>query len=286
MAAYPEEVASMLDRSPKLASVVHRREHHTSGSPEVDPVTRLNTALDGRSRVARPPLLGLTLSAMVALAAACMPDAGGGQDRLSTGWPDWQRIEANEPPATWQIEEASFAFDAWEASVVVTELAASTDATTIQVDDGDGGVLDVRLARLPSGALEPSLEEGDAVRVQLIRRQGFEGVAQGLAVRDGEGRLLLLYDDGGYGPAFYEDGARGGVAVNRSLLGPSSGDEWESRDVTFELEGESLVLAEGESARLGDTGLAVSVVVSREWTGEPPTDIDLTPLAYLIFRAR
>ena len=137
MAAYTEEVASMSDRSPKLASVVHRREHNTSGSPEVDPVTRLNTALDGRSRVARPPLLGLTLSAMVALAAACMPDAGGGQDRLSTDWPDWQRIEANEPPATWQIEEASFAFDAWEASVVVTELAASTDATTIQVDDGE-----------------------------------------------------------------------------------------------------------------------------------------------------
>lgn len=67
---------------------------------------------------------------------------------------------------------------------------------------------------------------GDAVRLVLIRREGFEGVAQGLTVYDRAGGLLLLYDDGGYGAA----------------------------------------------------------VVSREWTGPPMTDVDLSPLAYLVFR--
>ena len=130
----------------------------------------------------------------------------------------------------------------------------------------------------------PTLVEGDAVRVTLIRQQGFEGVAQGLTVLDGAGRLLLLYDDGGYGAAYHDEGARGGLTVERTFRGISSGDEWESLDVTFRLDGDTVVLAEGESARLGDTGLVVTVVVSREWTGPPMTDIDLSPLAYLVFR--
>ena len=233
----------------------------------------------------RLPLLPLAVPALLVLSAACMPDAGRSQDRLSSDWPNWQRIAVNEPPVAWQIEEASFAFDAWEASAVLSELATDADVTTLRFEGGDGTLLDVRLVSLPSTPAAV-LAEGEVVQVQLISREGFEGVAQGLVVRDGEGRLLLLYDDGGYGPAFYEDAARGGVGVSRSLRGASSGDEWESPEVTFELGGQSVVLAEGESARLGDTGLAVSVVVSREWTGEPPTDIDLTPLAYLIYRTR
>jgi hypothetical protein len=35
---------------------------------------------------------------------------------------------------------------------------------------------------------------------------------------------------------------------------------------------------------LGETGLAISVIVSREWTGEMVIDADLSPLAYLISR--
>lgn len=224
--------------------------------------------------------------ALAILLTACVTESCRGQDRLSAGWPEWQWIEASEPPADWQVEEASFAFDAWEATTVVIGLSTTSDATTIRFDDGHGRGLDVRLPALPSGPLAPALAEGDTVRVNLIRRQGFEGVAQGLAVRDGAGRLLLLYDDGGYGPAFYEDGAREGVGVQRSLRGTGSGNDWESPEVTFQLRDESVILAEGESARLGETGLAVSVVVSREWTGEMVTDADLSPMAYLIFRVR
>lgn len=227
----------------------------------------------------------LLVFALAVLLTACIPEGGRGQDRLSTGWPQWQRIEASQPPTAWQVEEASFAFDAWEASAVVAALATTGDVTTMRFEDGDGGVLDVRMAALPSGPFAPALAEGDAVRVSLIRREGFEGVAQGLVVRDGAGDLLLLYDDGGYGAAFYADGARADVGVSRSLRGTSSGDDWESPDVTFQLQGESVVCAEGESARLGDV-LAVTVVVSREWTGEPVTDADLSPVAYLIFRLR
>ncbi len=169
---------------------------------------------------------------------------------------------------------------------MVTGLSTTNDATTVRFDDGDGGVLDIRLAAVPSGPLAPALTEGDTVRLTLIRRQGFEGVAQCLVVRDEDGRLRLLYDDGGYGPAFYEDGARDGVEIRRLLRGTGSGDDWESPDVTFRLEDESVVLSEGESARLGETGLAVALVVSREWTGEMVTDADLSPLAYVIFRTR
>lgn len=247
------------------------------------PASRASSAAPAHrvERTARPIVLALSV-----FLAACLPGGGQSQDRLSSDWPDWQRIMTSEPPAAWQVEEASFAFDAWEASVVLSELMTDSDATTVSFDGGDGSVLDVRLAAFPSGSPAPALSVGDRVQLQLIRRQGFEGVAQGLVVRGENGLLLLLYDDGGYGPAFYEDAGRGEIAVSRSMRGQGSGDEWEPRDVTFELEGESVVCAEGEVARLGDSGLAVSVVVSREWTGEPPTDIDLTPLAYLIYRVR
>ena len=246
-----------------------------------DPVTRLNAALEGRYRIERPT--GLCILSLAVLVTACRSGEGSSQDRLWADWPQWQRIEATQPPSAWQVEEASFAFDAWEASAVVTHLSATRDATTIRFDDGDGDVLEVRLAALPPERFQPALVEGDAVRFTLIRQQGFEGVAQGLAVFDGAGRLLLLYDDGGYGAAYHDEGARAGLTVERALRGLGSGDGWESLDVTFQLDGESVVLAEGQSARLGNTGLAVTVVVSREWTGQPVTDADLS-LAYLVFR--
>jgi hypothetical protein len=225
------------------------------------------------------------LCTIVFVACACGGEAS--QVSFSEDWPQWQRIESSEPPATWQVEEASPAFDAWEALVVVAEVATEGEATSIRFDDGHRGVLDVRMPALPSGQIAPDLAAGTAVRVTLTRAQGFEGVAHGLVVRSAPtGELLLLYDDGGYGPAFAEDGARAGVGISRALRGARTGDEWESRNVTFTLGGADVTLAEGESARLGDSGLAVSVVVSREWTGEPPTDVDLTPLAYMVFRAR
>ncbi len=248
----------------------------------MDPITRLNAALEGRYRIECPT--GLCLLSLAVVLSACGSE-GSGQDRLSANWPQWQRIEATQPPSAWQVEEASFAFDAWEASAIVTQLLVTPEATTLRFDDGNGDALEVRLAALPSERFVPTLVEGDAVRVTLIRQQGFEGVAQGLTVFDGAGRLLLLYDDGGYGAAYHDESARAGLAVERTLRGVGSGDEWESLDVTFHLDGESVVLAEGQSDRLGDTGVVVTVVVSREWTGQPMTYVDLSPLAYLVFRA-
>jgi hypothetical protein len=227
----------------------------------------------------------LTL-ALTVVVSACGPEGGLGQNRLSTGWPQWQRIVVAEPPAAWRVEEASVTFDAWEASAVVTERSTTDVATTIRFDDGEGGVVDIRLAALPPGGPEPALAVGDDVRVSLIRQQGFEGIAQGLVVRDRDDGLLLLYDDGGYGSAFHADDARGGVGVRRALSGTGSGDDWVSHDVTFELDGETVICREGEAVILGASGLAVAVVISREWTGEPVTDVDLSPLAYLIFRVR
>ncbi len=230
--------------------------------------------------------LSLPVAVCIVVTAGCSSGGDFGRDRLSSDWPRWQLIEVDAPPEAWRVEEASVVFDAWETTAVVTELSIQTGATEISFQDADGNALDVRLAPLRPGRLELSLARGDAVRVQLIHHQGFEGVSRGLAVRNGEGRLLLLYDDGGYGPAFYEDGAREGISVTRSLRGSDTGNAWEPRPVTFELAGEAVTLEEGETSRLGGWGLAVSVVVSREWTGSPPTDVDLTPLAYLIYRVR
>ena len=229
--------------------------------------------------------LGPIVVASVTVSTACLTDGDLDGDRLSSDWPDWQRIEATELPEAWQLEEASVAFDAWEAAVVITELSTDSDATTIGFEDADGNAVQVRIAQVPTRP-QPDVAVGEPVRVQLIHRQGFEGIARGLAVRDDDGGVLLLYDDGGYGPAFYEDGARAGVSVTRSLRGPDSGNSWESPDVTFGLAGESVTVEEGETVRLGESGLGVSVVVSREWTGSPPTDVDITPLAYLIYRGR
>ena len=220
---------------------------------------------------------------LACLAVFLMAGCRGGAD-TSTEWPEWQRIEAVAPPSAWRVEEASAAFDAWEASAFVAELTFAPDATTIRFADDGGREVEVRLTALPVERFPPAMVEGDAVRVVLIRRQGFEGVAQGLAVYDQADRLLLLYDDGGYGAAFYEADARGGLTVERDLSGADRREGWMSRDVTFEVEGQSLVLAEGRTAPLGNTGLAVTVVVSREWTGPPMTDADLSPLAYVVFR--
>ena len=231
------------------------------------------------NRAAGPCILSLAM-----VLTGCRGGEDFGRDSTSAAWPEWQRIEAGQPPPAWQVEEVSLAFDAWEASAVVTQLSFTQNATTIRFDSGDGDSLDVRLAALPFERFVPSMIEGDTVRVVLIRREGFEGVAQGLTVFDRAGRLLLLYDDGGYGAAYYDEGARAGLGVERALRGIGSREEWEARVVTFGLGSDSVVLAEGRSARLGDAGLVVKVVVSREWTGPPMTDVDLSPLAYLAFR--
>lgn len=241
-----------------------------------------SSALEGRYRIGRAT--GLCILSLAVVLIGCGGGARGGRDSTLATWPEWQRIEATHPPSAWQIEEASPAFDAWEASVVVTQLSFSRDATTIRFDSADGDSLEVRLAALPVERFEPSMVEGDTVQVALIRREGFEGVAQGLTVFDRAGRLLFLYDDGGYGAAYYDEGARAGLTVERALRGIGSSDEWQSLEVMFQLGGDSILLAEGRSGRLDDTGLVVTVVVSREWTGPPMTDIDLSPLAYLVFR--
>lgn len=222
--------------------------------------------------------------ALLVLLPAFLSGCGGGVDDLSA-WPQWQRLESNLLPSAWRVEEASVAFDAWEALVVVTHLATSDEATVIRFDDGAGDTLAVRMPAMPSRLPAPELTAGDTVRLTLNHRQGFEGVAQGLTILDQAGRLLLLYDDGGYGPAFYDDAARAGLSVERTPARRGAADSWAIHEVKFQLDGHDVVLREGESGRLGESGLVVTVVVAREWTGPPMTDVDLTPLAYVLYRA-
>jgi len=217
--------------------------------------------------------------------AACGPDGGLGQDRLTSQWPTWQLIATTELPGAWRVEEASPAFDAWEATVVVRAIEA-TSTTLFTLVGLDGARLDVRTAPLPDGSPTLSVAVGDSVVARVVERQGFEGVARVLALLTSDYDLLFLYDDGGYGPGVESTEARFGVEVARELMGSGTGDSWERRDVTFVLGPDSVVLTEGASGRIGRSGLAASVVMSREWTGEPPTDIDLTPLAYMLFRTR
>ena len=220
-----------------------------------------------------------------AMVTGCSGGANNVGAEISSTWPEWQRVEASEPPLAWRVEEASPAFDAWEALAVVSELTAHDDVTLIRFEDGVGDSLEVRLAAIPSAPAVPTLSAGDTVRVTLIRREGFEGVAQGVTVYDQADRLLLLYDDGGYGAAFYDDGARAGLGVERTSSVSGAGEGWAALDVTFKLDSDSVVLSEGQPGRLGDTDLVVTVVVSREWIGPPMTDVDLSPLAYLVFRS-
>lgn len=217
--------------------------------------------------------------------AACGPGGSLGQDRLTSDWPTWQLIATSELPGAWRIEDASPAFDAWEARVVVR--AVETTNTTVFTFAGpDGATLDVRTAAVPEGSLTPSIAVGDSLVARVIERQGFEGVARALALLTSNYDLVFLYDDGGYGPGVESTESRFGVEVARELMGSGTGDSWERRDVAFTFSTDSVVLAEGDTGRIGSSGLAASVVMSREWTGDPPTDIDLTPLAYMIFRTR
>lgn len=249
-----------------------------------DTTTRLGKALSQCKGMGRRPT-GLWIIVLAALLTGCGGGASSNRADFSSTWPQWQQIEATQPPSAWQVEEASFAFDAWEALAVVTKLSAFDDATVIRFDDEAGNALEVRLAAIPSAPYVPTLAAGDTVRVLLIRREGFEGVAQGLTVSDRAGQLLLLYDDGGYGAAFYQDGARAGLGVEQASNAGGAGDKWATVDAKFQLDGDSIVLGEGQFGRLGGTGLVVMVVVSREWTGPPMTDVDPSILAYLVFRA-
>lgn len=207
---------------------------------------------------------------------------GGGADS-SSEWPEWQLLETTGLPSSWRMEEASPAFDSWNATVIVTRLSAGVAATEVQFE-GEGGTLDVRLAAFPAGSPHPSLSVGDTVRLTLIRRVGFEGVAHGLTLLDSSGQLLLLYDDGGYGPAYFDSVGRGGVHVERSPDQGGSSETWAAVPVTFGVGGDSVLVAEGEFDRLRESDLVVAVVVSREWMGPVMTDVDLTPLAYLVYR--
>ncbi|NNF27042.1 MAG: hypothetical protein HKN73_07480 [Gemmatimonadetes bacterium] len=165
-------------------------------------------------------------------------------------------------------------------------IAAFGDATVMVFEDRGGEALELRLPAIPTARFEPTLRVDDTVRVSLIRREGFEGVAQGMTVFDRAGRLLFLYDDGGYGAAFFGDEPRAGLAVDRGPPASGRGEGWATVEVLFRLGADTVVVSEGQHARLGRTDLVVGVVVSREWTGPPATDVDLSPLAYLAFRAR
>jgi hypothetical protein len=225
------------------------------------------------------------LPALIVLLSACRADLGDRLDPFTAGWPDWQRIETGELPEAWRLTEASYAFDAWEAVAIVARLSTTGGVSSLRFENPEGS-LDLRMPALPSEGLAPDLREGDTVRVNLVTRLGFEGVAQGLTLRTIDDRLQLLYDDGGYGSAFHTPEERLGLEVERSLRGIGTGSDWEEQEVTFRLEGAAVTLDEGQVARLGRTGLAVKLIVSREWTGELVTDIDLSPLAYLVVRLR
>lgn len=45
--------------------------------------------------------------ALAILLTACVTESCRGQDRLSAGWPEWQWIEASEPPADWRMPSES-----------------------------------------------------------------------------------------------------------------------------------------------------------------------------------
>lgn len=224
-------------------------------------------------------------AASVLTLAACGPDGGLGQDRLTSEWPTWPLIATTDLPASWRFEEASPAFDAWEAEVGVRAIETA-ETTTFSFADTSGTTLEVRTAAVTRGSLTPSVSVGDSVVARLVEWQGFEGVARALFLMTADHDLLFLYDDGGYGPGVESTESRFGIEVVRTLTGPRAGASWERRDVTFRWGTDSAVLAEGETGRIGDSDLAASVVISREWTGEPPTDVDITPLAYLLFRTR
>lgn len=61
---------------------------------------------------------GLRILSLAIILIGCRGGEGMGRDAAMATWPEWQRIEAAEPPSAWQVEEASVAFDAWEASAV------------------------------------------------------------------------------------------------------------------------------------------------------------------------
>lgn len=233
--------------------------------------------LHARGPAARAHRARAPIFALLTVATACLAPEGD----LSTAWPEWQRITFDSVPAAWQLEEASPAFDAWQATTQLSVMSRDGLALLVFSDDR-GRSLEVTTPALPRILETPGTQP---VQLTLIERQGFEGLARGITARDTTGALLFLYDDGGYGPAFYDARERDGVAVDRELTGPGSREAWAARAVTFGFQGASVTLAEGEDGAIGSTGLRARVVVSREWTGAPPTDVDLTPLAYFLYRA-
>ena len=72
----------------------------------MNPITRLKAALERHYRERLACLRVLTLAVLLTV---CSPEEGRSQDRLSAGWPQWQRIEASQLPPAWQVEEASLA---------------------------------------------------------------------------------------------------------------------------------------------------------------------------------
>jgi len=208
-----------------------------------------------------------------------------GQDPIVSGAPQWPRLDTSDSiPEAWRFEEASPAFDLWSSEVSVTSLERWGRGSRLGLEDAQGRTVEVLLPTLPVERLV--LAVGARVRADLLTRIGFEGVARGFSLRDEGGRLLILYDDGGYGPAYQNAAERSGLEVSRELQGPDGDGRWEPRDVRFSVDGHAALVSEGESGVLGESGLEARVVVSREWRGEPPTDLDLTPLAFLVYRVR
>jgi hypothetical protein len=255
--------------------------------------------------------LALAALAFVLAAALLLPHARA-QDPLTEGWPRWPRLVTSTPPeawgqggaggvAAWQatarlsaVEDATLA-DADVARRVVERatgpaVGASDDgpafARTLLRFEGEGGaVLVAAVPALPAdGPFARALAAGQQVQVRLARRQGFGGAARGLTVRGADGRLLLLFDDGAYGAAFEGPGERDDITLERPEA--PGADAWVKVPVTFHRGADQARVEEGAPAALGRSGLAVLLVVSRQWTGPAVMDADTSPCAWVVYRVR
>ncbi len=238
---------------------------------------------------------------------ACLPAWAQG---FSAEYPAWQRLLAEGLPDAWQTGESfarcwqgeaplqsvslfkvagpcyvlpardpAPAADASGTEAVPEDVAPATTPESLAVAllcfDVDAGPL-----RLLLPAPDNLPEAGVSYRLTVCERQGFGGRARGLILEDAAGQVLL-YDDGGYGPAFQSAPARRGLELGWAADGPQR-EAWETPPVDFRLGDASLSLREGGCGDLGQQ--RVQLLVARIWRGKPPTDVDLSPMAYLVTR--